>query len=391
VADRLSYKQGVGGSIPSSLTVTVVSAAAHRDVTPVGRVRVSTVTPRTAGDLDQQGFIRLARGFDSRSRDSRACRDWKRRLPCKETVVGSTPTGSTLRVPTTCRTDPTPPPGPVCHSEFPWQRLTLSGSLGALPSSRRQNKRRKREPSTGPTSRDGATSKKWLDDSSGWLTIGVGFASAIAANLMSDLIQLSAPVIVAVCVVALIALQRTEQLKATTPSLTSGGQRGRLDGIVILRLGLASLLLGAAVGAIAVAPLFSEHTYFVANGYLHNYELGAFGLLEVLTLIGYFRGRDAQLSIIFLLGCVTGMTLAVVYLKPVNDFTPTFIGWSVTGAVVTFLVPQAGALLGSVGSFLSGSKLDSSQREGAASKGGRKARRAVSMDERPSGPDDTLT
>ena len=47
------------------------------------------------GIWDQRGLIRLARGFDSRSRDSRASCERKRRLPCKETAAGSTPAWST--------------------------------------------------------------------------------------------------------------------------------------------------------------------------------------------------------------------------------------------------------------------------------------------------------
>src|SRR5439155_5495467 len=47
------------------------------------------------GIWDQRGLIRLARGFDSRSRDSWASCERKRRLPCKEMAAGSTPAWST--------------------------------------------------------------------------------------------------------------------------------------------------------------------------------------------------------------------------------------------------------------------------------------------------------
>src|SRR6476619_1128232 len=89
VADRLSYTQGVGGSIPSSSTVAEVEVVDTPGRGPGGSRFESGRSPHIAaarrgeGSGDQRGFIRLARGFDSRPRDHRNThlgrwRNWKR-------------------------------------------------------------------------------------------------------------------------------------------------------------------------------------------------------------------------------------------------------------------------------------------------------------------------
>ena len=96
MADRLSYKQGAGGSIPSSLTVTVVSAEARRVVAPVGRVRVSTVTPSHCG---RSGISEVSYALHAGSIPAPATNgpvaQAVAQLPCKEKVAGSIPARST--------------------------------------------------------------------------------------------------------------------------------------------------------------------------------------------------------------------------------------------------------------------------------------------------------
>jgi hypothetical protein len=51
----------------------------------------------------------------------------------------------------------------------------------------------------------------------------------------------------------------------------------------------------------------------------------------------------------FLIGGLSGMSLALVALKPENDFTLTFVGWLLAGTVATsllYLLPEARRLLG---------------------------------------------
>ena len=81
VADRLSYKQGVGGSIPPSSTVAEVEVVDTPGRGPGGSRFESGRSPHRRahaqrctslrGIWDQRGLIRLARGFDSRPRDQR--------------------------------------------------------------------------------------------------------------------------------------------------------------------------------------------------------------------------------------------------------------------------------------------------------------------------------
>ena len=71
----------------------------HRDVTPESVGSSPTGHPIAAtpvrGIRDQQGFIRPAGGFDSRSRDHGPVAQMEAQLPCKETAAGSTPARST--------------------------------------------------------------------------------------------------------------------------------------------------------------------------------------------------------------------------------------------------------------------------------------------------------
>src|SRR5437016_6633179 len=70
MADRLSHTQEAGGSNPPSSTVAEVEVDDTPGCGPGGSRFESGRSPhRTAGIWDERGFIRLARGFDSRSRD----------------------------------------------------------------------------------------------------------------------------------------------------------------------------------------------------------------------------------------------------------------------------------------------------------------------------------
>ena len=106
----------------------------------------------------------------------------------------------------------------------------------------------------------------------------------------------------------------------------------------LAKLALLSTLIGAGVGAIAVQPLLRERYFEGAWGFFYNYELGAAAVLVVLASTSAIRRQEPVQWLIFLAASVAGMTLSIVYLKPVNDFVSTFAGWLVAATLATVVV-----------------------------------------------------
>src|SRR5437868_58357 len=97
MADRLSYKQEVGGSNPPSSTVAEVEVDDTPGCGPGGSRFESGRSPhRTAGDLGSaRSHTPCTRVRFPLPRLMGLWRNLEAQLPCKEKVVGSSPTWST--------------------------------------------------------------------------------------------------------------------------------------------------------------------------------------------------------------------------------------------------------------------------------------------------------
>ena len=98
MADRLSYKQGVGGSIPPSSTVAEVEVDDTPGREPGGSRFESGRSPQlTAGDLGSaRSHTPCAAGSIPAPATNGPVAQLVAQLPCKEKAAGSTPARSTL-------------------------------------------------------------------------------------------------------------------------------------------------------------------------------------------------------------------------------------------------------------------------------------------------------
>ena len=95
-ADRLSHKEDDGGSSPSSSTVAEVEVDDTPGRDPGGSPFESGRSPHRSGRSgDQRSLIRRASRVRSPLPPPSGQLHRKQRLPCKETVAGSTPAWST--------------------------------------------------------------------------------------------------------------------------------------------------------------------------------------------------------------------------------------------------------------------------------------------------------
>ncbi|WP_456610254.1 hypothetical protein [Blastococcus sp. SYSU DS0619] len=171
--------------------------------------------------------------------------------------------------------------------------------------------------------------------------MGAIFLSAIAFNLLSDQFEVSAPLVMLLAFIALLLLLVVES-QSRSSSAGSPPSRHFLSETSknLLIFSLSSMILGAIVGAIWVLPIWESQEIDppLVGGFFHNYELGAALVIAVLGCVAAVRGRPPADWLIFLTAAVTGMTLAIVSLKPVNDFLPTFLGWWAVVALATITV-----------------------------------------------------
>ncbi len=171
--------------------------------------------------------------------------------------------------------------------------------------------------------------------------MGAIFLSAIAFNLLSDQFEVSAPLVMLLAFVALLLLLVVE----SQPRSSNGASdlsRHLLSETSknLLVFSLSSMLLGAVVGGVWVLPIWKSREINppLVEGFFHNYELGATLFIAALGCLAAVRGRPPADWLVFLTAAITGMTLAIVSLKPVNDFLSTFLGWWTVAALATLTV-----------------------------------------------------
>jgi hypothetical protein len=176
-----------------------------------------------------------------------------------------------------------------------------------------------------------------------WLTVAILFGSGIVINWLSDLINASAPVVLAVGLVVFLVMIGVE----------GGMDRARMTGVEatqpldLVTLALLGLILGAVVGGLSVLPVFRAHTYAVTwtPDTLESYEIGAVVVLAVLVGVAAWRGAQLLELAAFVPGAVAGMTLVIVAVKPENAFTTTFLTWTAVVAGIAMLVHVRRSLL----------------------------------------------
>jgi hypothetical protein len=172
--------------------------------------------------------------------------------------------------------------------------------------------------------------------------------SGIAINKLSELFAISAPLIILLALVSLLLLLAVE-----SPEVV-GARYAKHSGPAadLAKFSLASLLLGACIGAISVIPLFRTRSLSMPWGatdyFVHNYEVAAASVITLLACIPAARRRKPVQWMAFLTSAMTGMSLAVVSLKPSrwegeiyvpgNSFLWTFLGWLVFSVTVTLIV-----------------------------------------------------
>lgn len=164
-----------------------------------------------------------------------------------------------------------------------------------------------------------------------WLPVAAVVVSGLVVNWLSDAISVSPPILILLVAVALVLLVAGE--RSSRFELPFDGAN-----LELAKLALLAALIGAGVGAIAVQPIFRETYIEGAWGFFYNYELGAAAVLVVLAATSAVRRQEPVQWLIFLAGSVAGMTLSIVYLKPVNDFVSTFVGWLVFSTLATIVV-----------------------------------------------------
>lgn len=163
--------------------------------------------------------------------------------------------------------------------------------------------------------------------------------TGLVINWISDEITVSPPILLVLAAVALILLVAAE--RSTQVTLPMNGSN-----LAVAKLALLALLVGAAIGGIAVLPVLNEHTFAGLNGYsFHNYEVGAAVTVMVLASISAVRRKEPAQWLIFIAGSTAGMSLSIVYLKSGNSFVPTFVGWLAISAFATIVVANGRELV----------------------------------------------
>lgn len=161
------------------------------------------------------------------------------------------------------------------------------------------------------------------------------FVSGLAINGLSDSLRLTAPVVLGLALVALLLLLAAESAH-TSVSLPA------VLNPELLKFVLASLLLGAGIGASSIIPIWqSRRIYLPQGGYVHNYEIGAAAALISLAVIAASRRQRLTRWLTYIAASLAGMTLSVTYGKPLeNDALTTFVSWFIIATVITLTLSQ---------------------------------------------------
>lgn len=179
----------------------------------------------------------------------------------------------------------------------------------------------------------------------------------VAINKLSDLVHASAPVILIGSVLALLAVLVYEARHDR--GLHPSGRGIDTDADLAI-FSLTNLILGAIVGALAVLPVFDEHAWRLnidlggdAVPTVFNYELLAVLTIAVLAVVPAWRRKPPLQLAAFAVPALSGMTLALVTLKPSNDFLSTFATWSIAIGLLVSLVYLRSAVSGLYRGFFS--------------------------------------
>jgi hypothetical protein len=152
------------------------------------------------------------------------------------------------------------------------------------------------------------------------------FLSGLVVNKLSDLVDLSAPIVLISAFIVLLAMLAVEQ---TSP----GRVKEHAEGFQLIRFCLVSLIIGAAIAGLWILPIFPSkifdgiHAYGI-YGTFSGYELGAACVVALLAAIAAIRKQRITQVSSFLVSSITGMTM-VVQAKSGNEetFVITFFAW----------------------------------------------------------------
>lgn len=182
---------------------------------------------------------------------------------------------------------------------------------------------------------------------SGTLKVAVIVLGGIAVNKLSELFDATAPVILGGSFVVLIGMIFYETYRVSDKRAANKAS-GVMDTLDLAKFCLASMLLGAAVSAVSMLPLFPDRIMpalipveGVVSKY-HLFELGATSFITVLAVVAVARRSSPIQVLAFLASAIAGMTLAIA-VRPVTgserfSFMFTFLGWFLAAGAVTFLV-----------------------------------------------------
>ena len=173
--------------------------------------------------------------------------------------------------------------------------------------------------------------------------VGLILLSGVAINKLSEVVEISVPIIFVGTLVILLAMLFVESLGPQ-----GAGDSALRQNLDLTKFCLASLMLGGAVGALWLIPLFSYQTikytlFWDAPIWFDTYELGAAVCLALLAAVAAFRKRKVLQVSAFIASSVTGMTMAISLKRDEHDFVNTFIGWTATAATaaaVAYLAPD---------------------------------------------------
>lgn len=173
--------------------------------------------------------------------------------------------------------------------------------------------------------------------------VGLILVSGVAINKISEVVEISVPIIFVGTLIILLAMLFVESL----------GSQGAEDSVLrenldLTKFCLASLILGGVVGALWLIPLFDyttiEYTIFWGEPMVFDtYELGAAICLAVLAAVAALRKRKVLQVSAFIASSVTGMSMVVSLRRDGHDFVSTFLGWTATAAAaaaMAYLAPD---------------------------------------------------
>lgn len=162
------------------------------------------------------------------------------------------------------------------------------------------------------------------------------FVSGVAINKLSEIVEISAPVIVVGALVVILAMLIIESM----------GTQGAVDeqlqeNLDLVKFSLASLILGGIMGAIWIVPLFEYRSISIFQGWgfapFDTYELGAAVCISLLAALAAFRKQKLIHVSAFIMASVTGMSMVLSLKSEKHGFLITFVGWTGLAAIAVAL------------------------------------------------------